>query len=319
MTLRIIGAIGLSAAALTAISAAAPAVAAPDCGVVPMGATLTTPTATTCELDFSTAGTFNWVIPADIYGLQALLVGGGAGASSNESLGYAGTGGDVRYVDYSSAAAGGSVDVVVGAGGTSAFNGDGSDGEDSTTTVAAVTSVGDGGIVATFVDITSTCQPEGDIDVFGVNGNSAVVTLVDSGLNCEATYAAGLNPTTTPTDSFGNARPAIFSSLNLTVGAGGRILPTATALLADAALDGTGNGADIHYTNTIGEFDGYNLAGGSGRVVLRYSIVPLPITAAADPALAATGVEAAPVLTVAALTAGLGAAMLALARRRKQA
>lgn len=317
MTLRTVGAVSLSAVALAAISGATPAFAAADCGVAPVGATLTVLSPTTCELDFSAAGVYDWTVPAEIYGLQALLVGAGSGSGSNETLGYAGYSGEVRYVDYSAAAAGGIVDVVVGAGGLSQFNGDGFDGEDSTTTVAAVTATADGGHIQTFGDATSSCAPEGDPDVLGANGNSATTTLTGNGATCETTYAPGLNPTTSATDSYGNARPAIFSTLNLTVAAGGRVLATANPLLADAALDGTGNGSDVHYTNTISEFDGFNTTGGSGRVILRYSIVPLAIAPAAGPALAATGVEAAPVLTIAALTAALGAMLLAASRRRR--
>jgi len=53
MTLRSAGAIGLSAAALTVFSGATPAMAAPDCGAVPAGATLTVLGGTSCQLDFT--------------------------------------------------------------------------------------------------------------------------------------------------------------------------------------------------------------------------------------------------------------------------
>lgn len=311
MTLRTLGAVGLSAAALAAISGATPAFAAPNCGVAPAGATLTVLSGTTCQIDFATVGAYNFTVPADSYGLQALLVGAGSGSANDQSTGYAGVGGLVRYVDYSGTVAGDPIDIIVGAGGESSFRSIGDDGEPSTTTLGVVTATAEGGDSG---NISTNCLPEGSTSVFAVNGNSAT-TILSGVANCEDAYAPGLNPSSYPTDSYFTARPAIFSSLNLTVGAGGRILATANPLLADSALDGTGNGSDIHYTSVTNEFDGANNVGGSGRVIFRYSIV-LP---AVSPALAATGSDVAPALTIAAVTAGLGAVLLAASRRRKRA
>lgn len=105
--------------------------------------------------------------------------------------------------------------------------------------------------------------------------------------------------------------PPIFIDIATTYGIGGRVLITADTLPADASLDGLGIGAHVRYDNTVGLIVEANTTAGSGRVILRYT--------AAAAALAATGVDAAGGLTIAAVVAGLGAVLLAVSRRRKTA
>lgn len=310
MTLRTAGAVGVGAIGLTLVSVASPAAAAPDCGPVPAGATLTVLNSTTCQLEFTAAGAYTWTVPTGAAGLSALLLGGGSGSGNDETIGYAGEGGLVAYRDYSAIDPGEIVDIVVGAGGASFFENDGDPGEETTTTIDGSVSIADGGATNNF---DSGCEPEGDNGILASNGDSASTNLTGFLGNCEDSYAAGLTASSSALDSYGNARPALFDDYAVTLGAGGRILVTANPLLADAALVGTGNGSDIHYTSATNSLDGANGEGGSGRVVFRYT------TTAIAPALAATGVEAAPVLTIAALTAGLGAVLLAMSRRRKRA
>lgn len=307
MILRTAGAIGAGAVGLTMISAASPAMAAPDCGAVPAGATLTILPGNTCQLDFAAAGSYSWTLPTGVAGLQALLVGGGSGALGDTDFGYAGDGGLVLYVDYSAATAGTSATIVVGAGGTSDEDTP-TDGADSTVTVSAVTSTATGGVWA----ITSACIPEGSVGVFAGNGDGAGETLTTFTDPCETTYAAGINPSVDATDSSSNPVPAIFASLNTDFGLGGRVLVTGDILPTDASLAGTGNGANMLYNSGLDAFVTGNAVGGSGRVVFRY-------TAPEAAALAATGVDAGATLGMAGLIAGLGVFALATSRRRRAA
>ena len=309
MTLRTAGALGLTAAAAAAaLAGAAPATAAPDCGPVPAGATLTVLGGTTCQLDFATAGSYSWTTPATVQGLHALLVGGGSGAmfEPGSSTGYAGNAGQLRYVDYSSATGGAPVTVVVGDGGTSGtFTVSPSAGADSEVTLSGALSVANGG-----VDIMElNCDPEGSTAVDAGNGSGAGGDNGPSGV-CETSYAPGLTPSIDAVDSYGTARPAIFSDLTTQFGLGGRVLITADTLPADTALDGLGYGANVRYDSVADDVVSVNSVGGTGRAILRYTI---------GPALAATGTDVAPALTIAAVTAGLGAVLLAASRRRKQA
>lgn len=312
MTLRTAGAISMSAVALTAFSAAAPAAAAPDCGTAPVGGTLTVLNGTTCEVDFSAAGSYTWTLPTGVTGLQALLLGGGSGAISDSgaATGYAGNAGSLRYVDYSSASAGAPVTVVVGAGGaTSASVSTFPDpGGDSEVTLSGAPSSADGGSEVPSLN----CEPEGSsIDAgngYGAGGGSGVTGV------CETSYAPGLAPSIDALDSYGAPRPAVFWDLATLFGAGGRILITADTLPADASLDGLGIGANVRYDSGVDNFTDVNAAGGSGRVIFRYTI-----GAPAAPALAATGVETAGGLGIASGVVALGAALLVASRRQKRA
>ena len=305
MMLRTAGAIGAGAVGLTMISAASPAMAAPACGTVPAGATLTIVGGTTCQLDFAAAGSYNWTLPAGVSGLQALLVGGGSGAWGDTNIGYGGYGGLVRYVDYSTATAGTSAAIVVGAAGVS-DEVDPTNGEDSEVTISAVTSTATGAVF----NITGDCQPEGSLTVIAGNGDGAGEQLSGFGQPCEGNYAAGINPSVDAADSFANPVPAIFASLNTDFGLGGRVLVTGDTLPTDASLAGTGGGANMLYNSGVDAFVTGNAVGGSGRVIFRYS-------APEAAALAATGVDAGATLGLAGLVAGLGVLILAMARRRK--
>jgi LPXTG-motif cell wall-anchored protein len=313
MTLRTAGAIGLSAVALTAFSTAAPAAAVPDCGTAPAGGTLTVLGGTTCEVDFSTTGSYTWSLPTGVTGLQALLAGGGGGAASDGSYGYAGNGGRVRYVDYSGASAASVLTVNVGAGGLS-LGAASTSGAPSQTILGGVMSAADGGDWGNeFPD----CRPEGSFALAAANGHSASTTLTVAGVNCESSYAAGLNPAAVATDSYGTARPTVFADLVADLGAGGRIIPTAGTLPADASLAATGAGASAHFDLGTGDITDWNDEAGSGRVVFRYTI-SAAVTPTA-PALAATGIDAGLGLGIAGGVAALGAALLVASRRRKDA
>jgi LPXTG-motif cell wall-anchored protein len=309
MKLRVLSAVGVSAAAIAAVSGATPAVAAPDCGPVPAGATLTVLGGTTCELDFAAAGSYSWTAPAGVQGLQALVLGGGSGAlfAPASSTGYAGNAGELVYADFSSAIDGAPTTIVVGAGGASGdFGTDPEGGEASSVTVSGVVGSADGGVGGP-AGFSLNCDPEGS----GLDAGNGAGAGGDNGPSgvCETSYAPGLTPSIDAVDSTSAPRPAVFADVTTEFGIGGRVLITADTLPADTDLDGLGIGGNVRYDSGIDNFEEANGRGGSGRVILRYSVV----------ALAATGTDAAPALTIAAVTAGLGAVLLAISRRRKQA
>lgn len=313
MTLRTAGAIGMSAVALTAFSAATPAVAAPDCGPVPAGATLTVLGGTTCELDFAAAGSYTWTTPTGVQGLHALLVAGGSGAWWDElgSTGYAGNSGELIYADFSSTGGGAPVALVVGDGGASSdAQALVANGQNSSVTASAVTALADGGIAGG----GAVCVPEGSLSVDAGNGYGEGAAL--GGVSCETDYEVGLTPAIDPADSDGTARPAVFADVTTEFGAGGRVFITADTLPTDASLDGLGIGAHVRYDSVPDNVTSANAAGGSGRVILRYTIGAAPAPA---PALAATGVDTALGLGIAGGVAALGAALLVASRRQKKA
>jgi hypothetical protein len=283
--------------------------AAPDCGSVPAGATLTVLGATTCQLDFAAAGSYSWTAPVGVQGLQALVLGGGSGAlfAPGASTGYAGNAGTLVYADFSSASGGAPTTIVVGAGGASGdFGINAEGGAASSVTVSGVVGSANGGVGGP-AGFSLNCDPEGS-GLDAGNGDGAGGAHGASGV-CETSYAPGLTPSVDAVDSLGTARPAVFADLATEFGIGGRVLITADTLPADTDLDGLGIGAHVRYDSGINNFDEANGRGGSGRVILRYSVV----------ALAATGTDAAPALTIAAATAAFGAVLLAVSRRRKQA
>ena len=81
----------------------------------------TTPAATTvapgiCEVAFTEAGEFTFTAPSGIAKLQAVVVGGGSAAWTDEAGVYGGGGGDVEFFDDVDVSA--PIDIVVGRGGT---------------------------------------------------------------------------------------------------------------------------------------------------------------------------------------------------------
>ena len=308
MTLRTAGVLTFTAAAAAALVGTAPAAAAPDCGPVPAGATLTVINGTTCELVFSAPGSYSWTTPPTVLGLQALLLGGGGGATydSLSGSGYAGNSGQLVYVDYSSASGGAPTTIVVGDGGATADNvSDVIPGGDSSVTLSGVPTYANGGSSIG----SDNCDPEASPNTDSGNGNGTGGPHGASS-DCTLSYAPGLTPSIATTDSVGNPRPPVFADITTEFGIGGRVLVTADTLPPDTDLDTLGIGANVRYDNGVDTFVAANATGGSGRVILRYTIGPI---------LPTTGSDAMPVLAIAALTAGLGAVLLSTSRRRTKA
>jgi len=308
MTLRTAGVLTFTAAAAAAFVGATPAAAAPDCGAVPVGATLTVLGGTTCQLEFATDGSYSWTTPVTVQGLQALLLGGGGGAVIDPpNVGYAGSAGELRYVDLSSTQGSAPVTIVVGDGGPSGDSiGPAEFGEDTSVTVPAGTSVADGGTSGGF---SGDCLPEGSLSLDAGNGDGAGGDVGTTNI-CETDYAPGLTPSIDTVDSYGTPRLAGFADITTEFGIGGRVLITGDVLPADASLDGLGIGAHVRYDGGVDEIIEANADGGSGRVILRYTI---------GAALPVTGVETGLGLGIAAGLALVGATLMLVSRRRTQA
>lgn len=303
MTARVWGFAGVGALGLAAMGVVSPASALPPvegCGDAPAGATLTK-TDGVCQLNFP-VGTSNWTVPAGLTSLYAVIAGGGGGAyADGSSAGYSGSGGDVIYADLTSAAAGSMTTIVVGDGGVSGD--EPTDGEDSSVTAGSTTTA-PGGLAGGFVG--DYCVINSDFSVYVGNGSGAG-GIVNVFADCEVDFIPAVNPLNGDVDTNGDPVPAIFASLDAPLGAGGRVLRAPASLTPDVDLTGTGQGASVFYVagapSSIPDFNG---VGGSGRVVLRYTVA----------ALAATGANAIAPLGVGAVLAGLGAMLFAVSRRR---
>ena len=299
---------GIGTLGFALVGTAVPAFAAPvaGCGEAPAGGDLTR-IGDVCELDFSAAGAYSWTVPSGLTGLFAVVAGAGGGAYADGiSQGYAGSGGDVEYVDLSTQPAGSTAQVVVGAGGaTSASTAD--DGGDSSIDLGGLT-VAAGGAGGEF--FSHFCIADGNFSSYVGNGDGAGGPAGTIGDDCATTTAPGVAPAT-DTDSSGDAALAIFSTFSETLGAGGRVLVAPLALDSQATINGTGRGADVQYVDPS-SVPVSNDAGGDGRVVLRYAAV----APAADAELADTGADTAGIVTLGGLFAAAGAAALMFSRRR---
>ncbi len=303
MTARLWGFAGAGALGLAAMGVVSPASALPPvegCGDAPAGATLTK-TGDVCQLDFP-VGTYNWTVPAGLTSLFAVIAGGGGGAyADGDSAGYAGDGGAVVYADLTAAAAGSTATIVAGSAGVSSE--DPTDGGNSSVTTGSTTTA-PGGFSGGFVG--NYCIINGDFSVYVGNGDGSG-GAADLGGDCSLDLGPGVNPFDGDLDTDGTAVPPIFASLNATLGAGGRVLEAPDALTPDVDLAGTGQGASVFYVSgDPSSIPNFNESGGSGRVILRYTLA----------ALAATGVNTAAPLGVGAVLAALGAALFAVSRRR---
>ncbi|UYN83628.1 MAG: LPXTG cell wall anchor domain-containing protein [Microcella sp.] len=301
---------GIGTVGFALVGSAVPAFAASvaGCGDAPVGGDLTR-IGDVCELDFSVSGSYSWTVPSGLSGLYAVVAGAGGGAEADSvSWGYAGSGGEVEYVDLSSQPAGSTAQIVVGAGGATS-DGGAADGEDSSIDLGGVTTAAGGVSGSTYVQY---CIADGNFSTYVGNGNGAGGPAGTAGDDCATTTAPGVAPAT-DTDSSGDAALAIFSTFTETLGAGGRVLVAPLALDPQPALDGTGRGADVQYVDPSSVPES-NTAGGDGRVMLRYAAID---GADVDSELADTGgADATGAVALSGLLAAAGAAALVLSRRR---
>jgi hypothetical protein len=271
----------------------------------------------TCEVEFTSAGSYSWTVPSGLTGLYAVLVGAGGGAlADGASDGYAGSGGEVIYADLSGATGGASATIIVGAGGASDTD-EAVDGGDSSLTLGS-TVTAEGGVAGDF-DGSSYCQGAGTFSIYVGNGSGASGAASASSADCAVGYVPGLSPAS---DADSDATPAfaIFAGATAEYGAGGRVLVApGQSLDAPSALSGTGRGADVLVDSndpiTVSDSDE---AGGSGRVMLRFTATDAGAGGAEpDGELAATGAETEGLLLGALTLLGLGALGVAAARARR--
>lgn len=250
---------GLGAATL----AGAPAVAAPitGCGEAPEGATLQR-IGDVCQLDVT--GSMEWAVPEGLTDLYAVVVGAGGGAYFRSGggfyEGYAGAGGDVRYLDLGAPAAGAVIEAEVGDGGLS--DEVPSSGSSSSVTYDGTTYPAFGGSAGEFLG--SYCDLPGvtlSYVAYIGNGNGAGGPAGFG--SCDTAVGPGIDPSRDP-DSDDEDALAIFADYSASLGAGGQVLPAASAPVAELP----GQGANILYTADEMNAD---FSGAEGLVVFRYT------------------------------------------------
>ncbi len=132
VTSRILATVGLTAIGAGSAISGIPAYAATDCGDAPSGATVNS-YGSICEVVFDVAGDFSFTAPTTVSGAEAIIVGAGGGSTerSGGSVGYAGGGGEVLYID--SVDTSSPITISIGSGGAGGLNSgwDGDDGESS--------------------------------------------------------------------------------------------------------------------------------------------------------------------------------------------
>lgn len=228
-----------------------------NCGDTPNGATLTE-TDGVCQVEFSNSGSFSFTPPSGASQLAAILTGAGGGALAYDATGYAGNGGEVRYIDLSEDS-NSSFSISVGDGGTTGnpptAGGDTELAFGSTTLYA---DGGDAGIVTSYCILNgsgSTYLGEG----VGSGGNPEV------GPNDECISAGpGLNPAIDEEDNFNNPVPTLFQSFNVELGKGG-YLAAAPSTLSQGP--GQGGSVEMDLANTVVDS---SLDGSDGLVVFRW-------------------------------------------------
>jgi hypothetical protein len=257
--------------------------------------------------------TFNFVVPAGVISLQALLVGAGAGAGGGfgntiaAGFGYSGDGGSVRYVDLSSSAEGDSITIKVGAGSATMFGQGEMPAKGGDTQVGEVVapggqSAGSGGVCA----IGST---GGYFYGSGAAG-------VPDGEACSATGAPGIYPSadSNSLSLFKDLTPAVMGASSL--GNGGIMASTPVA-----GELGPGWGAWV--ASAVDVAGTAAAKGGDGLVIVRYVLEDIEPEAPEENTggdLADTGTSEEFLNTLGSVAAGsvvLGAGMVLASRRRK--
>jgi len=261
----------------------------------------------------------NFVVPAGVISLQALLVGAGAGAGGGfedtiaAGFGYSGDGGSVRYVDLSTSAEGDSVTIKVGAGGATNFAQGGMPEKGGDTQVGEVVapggqSAGSGGI----------CEIGGEQTYFYGSGSAA---LADEG-ECSSTGAAGIYPSadSNSLSLFKDLTPAIMGPSSL--GNGGIMSRT-------PITETIGPGWGAWVSSSVDSAGSAATKGGDGLVIVRYvleDIAPeepeneVPEENTNEEELADTGSSEEFLNTLGTVAAGsvvLGAGLVLASRRRK--
>lgn len=286
-------------------NSAVPALAASPtegCGDAPVGGALSK-IGDVCQIVFDVPGSTSWTVPASLQKIQAVITGGGAGAAVYGG-GYAGDGGQVRYLTLTDPTPGAVLPVVVGAAGAnSGFTLDSAAEEMQSAAVNATA-----GGASTFGSVTADGGTAPDTNDLCLNVGDALRSGLGAGKTrpkaCAEIVSKGITPSL-DVDSSGAQRLDLFSDYAVEHGSGG----AATAGVRQSNVElqaltaGTGAGASVTLDGSI---TAGTAAGGS--VIVRYTVKPqLANTGAGSTTL---------VLGLAATLLTLGAGFVYSSRRR---
>ncbi|MEN9993210.1 MAG: hypothetical protein RLY83_780 [Actinomycetota bacterium] len=291
---------------------AAPAMAAVNCGTAPTGGTLTQ-SGDYCQLVFSTPGDYTFTVPASANQLFALVVGGGAGATTDANAyheGYAGSAGKVHYKDMSDSIAY-DLSIHIGEGGPSGSDSALTNGSDSSVSSPATSNYAvSWGAPGTQTTTNTACQEQnwtGGIISVG-EGARTRDNLVATSNACLNGQGKGVNPSLENVDSDGNSVPAIFSDLNATFGTGGQTWSDGRDTPFAALQPGDGAGFQTYWQQST--FRSIQNRGGNGIAYLRWRHVA---------SLATTGSNSLEVSALAAGLIALGTGLTVASRVRRRA
>ena len=267
---------------------AAQAYTSADCGTQPIEAVTEIVDGNICQVTFNIPDDYLWYTPEGVDHISAIIIGGGA-AASTLGYGYGGGAGEVYFSDNVYPVDEGFVALQVGAGGTAVGGGD-QDGEDSILEDSANFIVASGGLAngTSGSGYTAGTYSDGWTTFGGGAKNGGTSTEPGEGF---LTSETGFDPAS---DLF----PANVDNLILGRGGSGLELPDQGGYGWGGSADG---GGDIE--------DGYD-----GAVIFRWFV---PESASNTP-LASTGVDAAPMGFAAAAMLVAGGVGLAIARRARR-
>lgn len=290
---------------------AAPASAAINCGTAPAGGSLVQ-RGDYCQLVFNTPGDYTFTVPASANQLFALVVGGGAGATTDPNSnheGYAGSAGKVHYKDMSD-----SIDtdlsIHIGAGGPSGHDSALTNGSDSSVSAPATANYAiSWGALGSQTSTTTSCNEQywtGGIISVGEGARTRDNLTSTSGA-CLNGQGKGVNPSLGDVDSDGNAVPSIFSDLDVTFGTGGQIWGTSLDTPFGDIQPGDGAGFQTYWQQST--FQAIQDNGGGGVAYLRWRHVD---------ALGNTGGNSGELSALAASLITLGAGLTVASRMRRR-
>ena len=290
---------------------AAPASAAINCGTAPTGGSLVQ-RGDYCQLVFNTPGDYTFTVPASANQLFALVVGGGAGATTDPNPnheGYAGSAGKVHYKDMSDAIDS-TLSIHIGAGGTSGNDSSQTSGNDSSVSAPATANYAVSfGAAGTQTTPTTACNEQywvGGVLSLG-EGARTRDNLVSTSGACLNGQGKGVNPSLGDVDSDGNAVPSIFSDLNVTFGTGGQMWGTGRDTPFGDIQPGDGAGFQTYWQQST--FMEIQSNGGNGVAYLRWRHVD---------ALAPTGSNGTQLSLFASGLISLGAGLMLASRLRRR-
>lgn len=290
----------LAVAGVLSVATPASALSLANCGTVEWPANMSVH-GSVCELKFPDGGDYSWTVRNGASDMYAMLIGGGGGAIVDvfapTPYGFAGSGGEVVYVDLTSATGGSVIDATVGAGGAS--GGSPTSGGDTVLSIGGVDYTADGGVAGDQLGTAfGYCNP-GFAGNYGEGVGAGVAGTPASGGACTGGQP-GINPSTDP------SAPAVFSDDDTEYGHGGGISSDGSGIVYTK-----GSGGSMSYSNTYGD-------GSSGYIVIRFAFSNSAGSSSGDK-LAETGNSVpVPALTLGSLAAIAVGVVATVARRSRR-